>query len=237
MAKFWSAEEVEYLEENWGIKSIPNIAKNINRTVAAVKAKAIKLELGEYNNSGIYITFNQLLKALGYNSYTHILERYSKHGCPIKTKKKLNHAYKVINVDEFWDWAEKNKEVVRFNKLEENALGKEPKWVKEKRILDKKNLKIINNNRIWTKEEDNLLISKVKSYRYTWSDLAKEFNRTEPAIKKRLYKLNCPYRPIQRDNKIAWTNEENNKLKELFSQGYSSDQIAKILNKSEFSII
>ena len=30
MAKFWSAEEVEYLEENWGIKSIPNIAKNIN---------------------------------------------------------------------------------------------------------------------------------------------------------------------------------------------------------------
>ena len=26
-------------------------------------------------------------------------------------------------------------------------------------------------------------------------------------------------------------------LKELFSQGYSSDQIAKILNKSEFSII
>ena len=63
MAKFWSAEEVEYLEENWGIKSIPNIAKNINRTVAAVKAKAIKLELGEYNNSGIYITFNQLVKA------------------------------------------------------------------------------------------------------------------------------------------------------------------------------
>ena len=34
MAKFWSAEEVEYLEENWGIKSIPNIAKNINRTVS-----------------------------------------------------------------------------------------------------------------------------------------------------------------------------------------------------------
>ena len=67
--------------------------------------------------------------------------------------------------------------------------------------------------------------------------MAKEFNRTEPAIKKRLYKLNCQYRPIQRDNKIAWTNEENNKLKELFSQGYSSDQIAKILNKSEFSII
>lgn len=65
-----------------------------------------------------------MLKALGYNSYTHILERYSKHGCPIKTKKKLNHAYKVIKIDEFWDWAEKNKEVVRFNKLEENALGK-----------------------------------------------------------------------------------------------------------------
>lgn len=59
-------------------------------------------------------------------------------GALLKLRKKLNHAYKVIKIDEFWDWAEKNKEVVRFNKLEENALGKEPKWVKEKRYLDKK---------------------------------------------------------------------------------------------------
>ncbi|WP_195989633.1 hypothetical protein [Clostridium sp. D53t1_180928_C8] len=236
--KWWTTEEINYLEDSWGNKSIPAISKNLNRTINAVRSKAIKLGLGEHLDSGNYITFNQLIKALGYNnSYTWFLDRYIKYGCPIKTKKKLNHAYKVINIDEFWEWAEKNKEIVKFNKLEENSLGKEPMWVKEKRILDKNNLKIINNNRAWGKEEDNLLISKVKSYRYTLSDLAKDFGRTEPAIKKRLQKLNCPYRPVPRNNKEGWTREQNNKLKELFLKGYSSDYIAKKLNKSEFTVI
>lgn len=238
MGKWWSNEEIEFLEDNWGYKSIPVIAKSLNRTISAVKAKAVKLGLGDHLDSGKYITFNQLIKELGYkDSYTWVLERYTRYGCPIKTKKKLKHAYKVINIDEFWKWAEENKDIVKFNKLEENSLGKEPAWVKEKRILDKSNLKIVNNNRLWTKEEDNLLIAKVKSYRYTWADLAKEFNRTEPAIRKRLQRLNCPYRPIARNNKVGWTKEENNELKELFLKGYSSDFIAKKLNKSEFAII
>ncbi len=236
--KWWTTEEINYLEDSWGNKSIPVIAKKLNRTIKAVSSKAIKLGLGEYLDSGNYITFNQLIKALGYNnSYTWFLERYIKYGCPIKTKKKLNHTYKVINIDEFWEWAERNKEIVKFNKLEENSLGKEPMWVKEKRILDKNNLKVINNNRAWSKEEDNLLISKVKSYRYTLSDLAKDFGRTEPAIKKRLQKLKCPYKPVPRNNKEGWTREQNNELKELFKKGYSSDYIAKKLNKSEFTVI
>lgn len=235
--KWWSKEEINYLENSWGVISILAISKKLNRTVRAVRAKAIKLNLGNYIDAGAYITFNQLTKALGHkNSYTWLLDRYTRYGCPIKNKKILNQSYKVIKIDDFWKWAEKNKDVVKFHKFEENALGKEPSWVKEKRIIDKNNLKIINNNRIWSREEDNLLISKVKSYKYTYSDLAKEFNRTEAAIKKRLLKLKVPYRPKPRNNKEIWTIEQNNRLKELFLKGYSNDFIAKELGKSEFTI-
>ena len=43
MGKWWNKEEIEFLEDNWGYKSIPAIAKSLNRTISAVKAKAVKL--------------------------------------------------------------------------------------------------------------------------------------------------------------------------------------------------
>ncbi|WP_300924862.1 hypothetical protein [uncultured Clostridium sp.] len=231
--KAWSKEELEYLENNWGNKSIPNIASKLNRTIGAVGAKAKRLGLEKYLNCGNYITFNRLIEELGYHSYNWTLKKFIKYGCPIKLKRKLNHNYKIIVIDEFWKWAEKNKSIIKFDKLEENSLGKEPKWVKEKRILDKKSLKI--KNRPWSKEEENLLIAKVKSYKYTFSDLAKEFNRTEPAIRKKLNRLNCNYRPIT--NKKPFSKEDNEKLRELFLMGYSSDLIARELNKGEFTVM
>lgn len=57
MGKWWNKEEIEFLEDNWGYKSIPAIAKSLNRTISAVKAKAVKLGLGDHLDSGKYITF------------------------------------------------------------------------------------------------------------------------------------------------------------------------------------
>ena len=59
MGKWWSNEEIEFLEDNWGYKSIPVIAKSLNRTINAVKVKAVRLGLGDHLDSGNYITFNK----------------------------------------------------------------------------------------------------------------------------------------------------------------------------------
>ena len=57
----WTAEEQEYLRENWGRVSIPGIAKKLGRTVEAVKIRASRLKLGAVLDAGDYVTLNQLI--------------------------------------------------------------------------------------------------------------------------------------------------------------------------------
>ena len=139
-------------------------------------------------------------------------------------------------IKDFWKWAEQHKQDISFAKFEKGSIGEEPAWVGEKRKADLTNPSKVNHNRKWTKEQDNLLIEKTKSCRYTYKDLARDFNRTENAIKRRLYDLAVPYRPVPLDTHIKWTEEENKKMFELHEKGYDTYAIAQILNKTHLSI-
>ncbi|WP_302660062.1 hypothetical protein [uncultured Clostridium sp.] len=235
--KKWTQEELDFLEEKWGVLSKKLIAKKLNRSLNSVIVKAVRLGLGGYINARDEITLNLLINTLGYkNSYSWVSKKFENHNIPIKKMKIIDKSVKMVNINEFWKWAEKNKEILNFADFEEGALGKEPLWVKEKRNIDKNSLNKINRNRLWTKYEEQLLISKVKSMRYTYEELSKEFNRTEGAIKSRLNKLQTPYRPLERDRHIIWTEEENNTLLQMYKEGYGANQIARKINKSEFSV-
>lgn len=235
--KKWTQEELDFLEEKWGVLSKKLIAKKLNRSLNSVIVKAVRLGLGGYINARDEITLNLLINTLGYkNSYSWVSKKFENHNIPIKKMKIIDKSVKMVNINEFWKWAEKNKEILNFADFEEGALGKEPLWVKEKRNIDKNSLNKINRNRLWTKYEEQLLISKVKSMKYTYEELSKEFNRTEGAIKSRLNKLQTPYRPLERDRHIIWTEEENNTLLQMYKEGYGANQIARKINKSEFSV-
>ena len=235
--KKWTQEELDFLEEKWGVLSKKLIAKKLNRSLNSVIVKAVRLGLGGYINARDEITLNLLINTLGYkNSNSGVSKKFENHNIPIKKMKIIDKSVKMVNINEFWKWAEKNKEILNFADFEEGALGKEPLWVKEKRNIDKNSLNKINRNRLWTKYEEQLLISKVKSMRYTYKELSKEFNRTEGAIKSRLNKLQTPYRPLERDRHIIWTEEENNTLLQMYKEGYGANQIARKINKSEFSV-
>lgn len=244
----WSKEDIEYLEELWGIKSLKNISKKLNRTTQSVRAKAIRLGLGSHLHATEDLSLNILLKELGYKkSYSWWAAKLEKHGCPIKLKKVFKNNFKVVNINDFWKWAEKNQKILNFDRFEENTLGKEPKWVKEKRKKDKNDLTVINKNKKWTKQEDQLLISKIKMYKYTYEELSKEFNRTETAIRKRLYRLNVPYRAVTKKkektyeeyfnkecNPRYWTIQEELYL--FKNKHKSNKQLAVELNKTEHAI-
>lgn len=235
--KNWSEEEIEILEDKWGTVSIPQIAKVLGRTIHSIKCKAYKIGLGTFIDSGEYITFNKFVKAIGHGgSYSFLEKRLLKIDFPIKYKKSINKRYKVIYLNDFWKWAEKHKQDISFAKFEKGMLGEEPSWVEEKRKADLTNPSKINHNRKWTKEDDCLLIEKTKSCRYTYKDLAREFNRTENAIKRRLYDLAVSCRPVPLDTHIKWTDEETKKMFELHEKGYDTYAIAKVLNKTHLSI-
>lgn len=68
----WSTEDTAYLMDNWGTVSQTAIAKKLNRSVVAIKEKAVRLSLGSFLSGGGYVTLNQLSLALGrgpINSY------------------------------------------------------------------------------------------------------------------------------------------------------------------------
>lgn len=237
--KNWTQEELEYLENNWGSLSVTAIAKALGRTPGGIKLKATRLGLGSMLENGDYITLYKLLKALGLEtSANHYTEKFIKNGCPIKYKKAAseNKKFRIIFLDEFWKWAEKNKQLLNFSRFEKGDLGKEPDWVNEKRKADLKDPSKINHNREWTKGEEEKLIFMCRMGKYTYSDIANELNRTERAVKRRLNDLGEKIRPVYREVHVKWTNEEDKRLLELYNKGYSSFAIANELKKSQLSI-
>lgn len=223
--KNWTQEECDYIQDKWGMISIPSIAANLGRTVNAVKCKSVKMGLGRHIHSGEEITLNELFNAIGKaSSYGWLANRWCRYGLPIKMKKSINKKYKVIEIDDFWKWAEKHKKLLDFSKFELNMLGKEPEWVGTKRQADIAASKYIKTP--WTEEEDNMLIDMLNSYRYSYQDISDRLRRTGGAIKRRMLDLGLKQRPLKAENHNLWTNEEIKILRSLQNKGYSPEVIA-----------
>lgn len=230
----WTKQEEEYLAENWGTLSVGTIAKNLNRSENAVVVRKCRLGLGSFLESGDYITWNQLQIALFGNNTSSGYKKISwvrNRGFPIHTKRVNNNSFKVVYLDEWWEWAEKNRDLLDFSKFEENLLGEEPQWVKEKRKHDveKAHKYIITP---WTKTEDDKLMFLVVKQKYTYDDLSKILRRTNGAIQRRLCDLGVKDRPIKADNHTRWTDDDFYRLGELIKSGYGYDLIAEEIGKS-----
>lgn len=209
MSKHWTEEELFFLKENWGTMPMPKIAKRLNRTPTAIQRKVCRLHLGNFLNNGDYITFNQLLKALGKNCSNpiHRMLWVTERNFPIQTKQVNNKSYNVVKIEDFWKWCEHNQDILDLTKLEPLMLGPEPEWLENKRKSDFIKNKY-NKNTPWTDYEDNQLINTVKEYKYTTKELANILHRTEASIHWRLRKLNCKYRPLMESTANKWTDGE-----------------------------
>lgn len=139
----------------------------------------------------------------------------------------------MVYLDEFWKWAEENKHLLDFSKLEENILGVEPDWVKQKRKLDSQDARTYTTAP-WTDAEDRKLDRLVREGKYTIDQLADIFHRREGAIKRRIYDLCIDAKP-QRNRHREWTDKETQQLVFLRQEGYSFEQIGKKLGRSASS--
>ncbi|ELC8386004.1 phage protein [Clostridium perfringens] len=235
--RIWTEEDINYLREKWGLVSVDVIAKKLNRTVISVRKKASYLKLGKWIDNIQYIKFRELIMALGYSEsgYCYLKKKFKLLNFPMISKKVSKMKIEVVDIEEFWKWAEKNKSELNFANFNEGVLGKEPNWVKEKRKSDQINPAKVNVKKRWTKEEDNLLIAKVKSNTYTYKMISEDLFRTESAIKRRLMDLNVPYRPIPEGWK-PWSEEEENKAIMLREKGYDCFAIGRILGRTQMSV-
>jgi hypothetical protein len=234
----WTAVEEEYLDNNWGSKSIKAIAKKLKRSIESIKAKAYKNGLGRNTYLADGITVHQLAKAIGVSpSYT-VKDIWIDRLKLPHTRKIMCEKRKMtfVKIHEFWKWAEKHKRDLNFSRFEENMLGIEPAWVKEKRDIDIMNMTYRKVNVKWTPMEDLTIKNMLKKFEYTYSDISKAINRTEGAIKARIRELGLKERPIKTDDHIKWTDEETKTLIEMYKNGYGNNSIGDAVERTARAI-
>lgn len=236
--KHWSAEEELYLQDRWGTVSIPAIAQKLGRSVNAVKVRAQRLGLGPVLMGGEYITLNQLLIAVtGTNAGgNYVMKSWVENrGLPVHTKKVVNNSFRVVYLDEFWEWAEKNRSFIDFSKMEPFALGTEPDWVEEQRKADFQAFALQRKDP-WTADDDDRLRYYLKQHKYGYAELSEMLSRSTGAIQRRIQDLGIQERPIRAASDAKWTDKEFQILADGIRNGESYTQIGRLIGKSEKAI-
>ena len=229
--KSWTKEEVEYLMDSWGSTSIPTIAKKLNRSNGGVRQKSKKIGMGAFLDSGEYISLNQLMILLrGTKGRTYTINQWRDKGMPVKTKRVENSSFKVLYLKEFWNWAEINRTLIDFSKLEPLILGAEPEWLLQQRRADIENK--FYKKSPWTDADDYQLTRLLGEYRFSYRELSLKLMRTEGAIKRRVIDLNIKARPIKMTNHNFWTEKETKILIELYHKGHTHNTMANYIERS-----
>ena len=237
-SRTWKPEETEYLMEKWGQVSIPAIAKKLNRTTNAVKVRAQRLGLGAVLMAGEYVTLNQLLIAVtGSNAgYSYKMKSWVENrGLPVHTKKVDRCSFRVVYIEEFWAWAEKNRSFIDFSKMEPLALGEEPDWVIEQRKKDFEAFAIQRKD-AWTSAEDSRLKMLLGLHRYSWAELSEMMHRSHGAIIRRCVDLGIKERAVPVDSvgkRGTWTSEDFEILADGIRHGDSYAAIGRAVGRSE----
>lgn len=238
--KQWTSEEEEILQDKWGTVSVPGIAKLLGRSEAAIIVRVNRLGLPPFLESGYYVTLNQVHRAFyGTNFSTHQLKSWVQdRGLPVHTKKRRKSSYRVVYLDEFWEWAEKNRSFLDFSKMEPLALGEEPPWVAEQRKKDFHSIPLQRKDP-WTPDEDSRLKMMLKQHKYGYAELSEALHRSAGAIQRRIINLGLKERPVKADahsEDAKWTESDFEILADGIRRGDSYTAIGMKLDKSEKAV-
>ena len=225
----WTEKDIQYLQNRIGKYSLEKIAKKLNKTPKAVAIKAKRLGMGAINYLSDDVTARELGRAVGVDGKTIIRWVNNKGLKAVKKKLSLKREFWRININDFWEWAEKNKDSIKWSRFEKNALGKEPCWVREarKQYLEKPQ----NMDRKWNKEQDKIL----KMYwdvGKTPEEIGTILNRSSTSIKRRAHRINLNSRKIQ----IRWKPVEVEILIDMKIKGFTDEEIAIELGRSYGSV-
>ena len=233
-ARNWTQAERDQLSEEWGMYSIGTLAKRLNRSENAVIEKASRLGLGAHIRSSDLISLNQLFKALGTpHDYSYRRDKLEELGLKVRRHKVKNNSFRMVDIAEFWSFAEKNRHLFDFSRMEPYALGAEPEWVASKRSEDfKRRMTVKPHNAAWTEAEDRELLRLLRQFKYTYPEIAQRLHRSEGAIQRRVLDLGIKERPIKADNHVLWKDEELHTVAEMIKAGSNYESISRVIGKS-----
>jgi len=182
----WTKEEEEFLFNNYGEIPVYKIEKKLGRK--NIERKLDKEKLGYCTEYQGLLTAYRLAKLLNVDTHTVLNWVYNK-GLPHKKKiMRYTREYIIIDVPDFWDWAEQNKHLVPFHKIKPDTLIPEPNWVEKER--KKKYLSTPQRQRkAWSIEEESQLRYLKYQLQLSNQEIAKRMHRTTTSIRRRLDKF------------------------------------------------
>ena len=234
----WTREEENLLAEEWGSFSADTIAEHLGRSRDAVIVRVARLGLGPHLQNSTLVSLNELFTALGWTGgYCDRYKKLKAAGLKIHKQRVKDCSFRMVDLDEFWTFAEENKHLFDFSRLAENALGAEPAWVKLKRSEDYKRSSAFKpHNAKWTEYEDKELLRLLRAYKYTYREIAEKLHRSEGAIQRRVLDLGIKERPLKADNHTLWTEEELRTVGEMIKAGSNYEVMSRALGKSAKAI-
>lgn len=188
MRKEWTAEEINYLEEQIGVYKISTIAKKMNRSRNSIIMKINRLGLSNTKKQTGLITIGELARHIKVDR--NIVKGWvEKHGLPC-TRKTTRHAKRFYFIDpaDFWKWAAIHKDKVPFSQMEPFTILPEPTWVDYERHKDQENTKK-RAYRNWTTVEDKRLLE-YKNQGFSYKEIGQVMNRSAYSIEHRLKRIN-----------------------------------------------
>ena len=239
--KKWTKADEEYLQEAWGRAGLQTIAKNLGRTPDAVVCRIHHMRLPPGLRNGDRISFNQFIIALQGTSVnsSYMKKRLEDAGFPLhrQTIRGANgFRFTTVDIEEFWQFAEKNKGLFDFSRMEQHVFGFEPEWAALKRRMDAERLRNgRKHNDPWTKGDDAELHRLLKKHCHTYTEIAGRLRRSEGAIKRRIQTLGIKERPVREPDR-AWSEAEERRLMEMMEQGCGFDNIARELGRTALCV-
>lgn len=187
--KDWSQEELDYIREVWGQKTIPEIARKLGRTINAVKVKTQRMGYTGQKWYGEMMSARKVSELLGVDVYA--VCDYWIPKCGLKGRsKRLGETQKTTTIIMFEDllkWLEQHQDLWDSRRLELHGLGMEYDWLVEKRKRDA--LLPSRKAQKWTAEEDSRLIYLFKRGNMTHEEIGAELGRSRAAVEHRLLRL------------------------------------------------
>lgn len=179
MYRRWTQEEIELLEDKWGIWSVKRLAKHFNRTENAVILKSERLGLGGAYQQ--YLNTTQIGEMFGVHRRTVLnywIQRYGLRASSARLRKQK--IYRIL-IEDLVDWCYNNQDKWSSVNLEPHALGEEFDWLVEKRKADKQ---CTVNTGFWTMSEYSLLI-KLSNEGVPLKEIASRLNRTYFSVRRK----------------------------------------------------
>ena len=127
MRREWKEQEVKYLEKKYVGQPVERTAERLNRSIASVKRKAARMNLNHYTD---YLSAKVVARCFGVDISV-VIRWINKFGMPCEKRAFGSQTRYFIDIDKFWEWAEKNKNIINWAKYETKSLLPEPVWLRE----------------------------------------------------------------------------------------------------------